>query len=237
MKDKSNARDYAAQMRKPKETEAETVTALIAPDVSPGEVGLDLFQAGADDLLVWSPQSRRELASAGYTMTEQYLSLEPGQGVDAFLLGWSYALIPDIQDGTKFRVLRKMHLELRSGKRCSMLEAAQLASVFDAPMDGSANAVMYRGGKTIMKDGRSMNQWESWIKPSARPPTHAHGQAYPQFAGESKFKWQLTQLTAAQLARIDGAPTGLLEPYIEAAKERELAAAMAARDAAKAAQA
>lgn len=241
-RDTAASRDYAEGMRSNKDTEfdkSDAPTALVVQPDSPEELGLEAFSPEGSDLVQWTPHTRRQLAEQGYQQVEKYLSLKPilidgvlmPVGVEAFILGWSATLIPDIADATKLRYLRKLHLELKSGSRCSMLENAQLSQLFSVPLDGSVSAHIYRGGMTTLPDGRQMAQFESSIKLHARGPTHVNGRSYAQICGEAALVFQLQSMTTMQLARVENAPAGMLEPYITAAKERELLAAMAARDA------
>lgn len=241
---KSSAREYADKLREPKadaraQESREKSTALAPVDHTPEALGLEVFTPEATDLITFTPHTRRQMREQGYQQVEKYLSLKPvvvdGQamavGVEAFILGWSATLIEDISDPTKLRYIRKLHLELKSGTRVSMLENAQLAELFRVPLDGSVSANIYRGGTTTLPDGRQMAQFESYIRLGARQPTHKPGEAYAQICGEAALRFQLQNMTEAQLLRVEAAPPGLLAPYLAAAKERELAAAMAERDA------
>lgn len=245
-RDTAAARDYAEGMRSSKDTEFDKSdapeTKALAPLDLPEAVGLEAFNPDVNDLVPFTPHTRRQLAEQGYQQVEKYLSLKPvvidgvmmAVGVEAWILGWSATLIEDIADSTKLRYIRKLHLELKSGARCSMLENAQLAELFRVPLDGSVSAHIFRGGMTTLPDGRQMAQFESHIKPGMRKATHAPGKSYAQICGESSLKFQLESMTALQLARVEGAPRGMLEPYLEAAKERELNAEIAKRTAATA---
>lgn len=231
-------RDYADSMRKhgPQSFDRSEAppeeTSLVAPDVNPAEVGLDVFNLEGTDIVTFDARNtRRELAARGYVMVERYLALEPGQGTEAFLLGWSGCLIPDVQDPTKLRYMRKLHLELKSGARVSMLEAAQLAGLFTAKFDGSESAFIFRGGESI-KNGRRMGQWECHINPAMRGATHESNKAYASVASTANLHYRLSNMTSSELARVENAPPGLIEPYVAACRQRELDAEIAKRAAA-----
>lgn len=194
----------------------------------PGALGLALFDSTASDIIEWTPERRALAQQRGYTMVERYLSLSPGKGCEAYILGWSAGLLPSMNDATRLRYTRRLHLELMSGARVSLLEAAQLTYLFSVPMDGSVGVEVFKGGESI-RNGRRMGHWEAWVKPLARKPQHEPGKSYAQLAAEAVLLDKLGAMTTAELSRVDGAPVELLDFYMGRARKRELDAEIARR--------
>lgn len=236
---KKDTRRYADELRgsPPPADKLEMPEELAEPaepddvDVASPELGLTIFDAqGSGDIQPFDQERFRARLKSGHTMLERFLSLVPGQEAECWLLGWSATLIPDIRDKSRARYIRKLHLELRSGARVSLLEAAQLAGVFVLPMDGSVEVVIVKG-HTEERKGRQVGNWGVSHAINKRKPTHEAGKSYAQVASEALLVAQLQAMSVEDLMRVDAAPPGLLDPYIAAARRRELDAEMAKRQA------